>query len=120
MISDEQLQEEIKKWRGQLSRGILELLILILLQRERYGWDILQLIRSLLPPSDPPIADGTIYNILNRLKKRELLSSENVVIEGRMRRYLKLTTSGIKLLNKMIEDWEQTMGSINEALEISK
>ncbi len=118
MDQDENIQDIIKKWRGQLSRGMLELLILILLQKERYGWDILQLIRSILPPSEPTIADGTIYNILNRLKKRGLLTTENKIIDGRMRRYFLITDLGRKVLESMLTDWDETLAAITEVREM--
>lgn len=121
MPRDEHEEEVLlKKWRAQLSRGILEFLVLILLQKERHGWDILQLVRSLLPPTEPPLADGTIYNILTRLKERELVSSRSKIIEGRMRRYYKLSKKGKVLLTEMIKDWKSVIISISEAEEISK
>lgn len=120
MSSDEQIQEMLKKWRAQLSRGILELLILVLLQKERYGWDILQLIRSLLPQTDPPLADGTIYNILTRLKARSLVSVRNEIFDGRTRRYFQLSEKGEVFLEAMLKDWNQVAISFNEAQEISK
>ncbi len=121
MPKDEYEEEVLlKKWRAQLSRGILEFLVLILLQKERHGWDILQLVRSLLLPTEPPLADGTIYNILTRLKERELVSSRSKIIEGRMRRYFKLSKKGKVLLTEMIKDWKSVIISISEAEEISK
>ena len=120
MSSDEQIQEVLKKWRAQLSRGILEFLILVLLQKERYGWDILQLIRSLLPQTDPPLADGTIYNILTRLKERSLVSVRNEMVDGRTRRYFQLSKKGEKFLEEMLKDWDQVALSFNEAQEISR
>ena len=120
MTVDEQIQEMLKKWRAQLSRGILELLILVLLQKERYGWDILQLIRSLLPQTDPPLSDGTIYNILTRLKKRSLVSVRNEIVDGRTRRYFQLSDKGKKFLQEMLNDWDQVGISFNEAQDISK
>ncbi|OLS33206.1 MAG: hypothetical protein HeimAB125_00830 [Candidatus Heimdallarchaeota archaeon AB_125] len=120
MTVDEQIQEMLKKWRAQLSRGILELLILVLLQKERYGWDILQLIRSLLPQTDPPLADGTIYNVLTRLKKRSLVSVRNEIVDGRTRRYFQLSDKGKKFLQEMLNDWDQVGISFNEAQDISK
>ena len=118
MSKDDLVQDIVRKWRGQLSRGMLELLILILLQKERYGWDILQLIRSIFPPSEPTIADGTIYNILNRLKKRGVLTTENKIIDGRMRRYFKTTEMGKEVLVIMQYDWEETLTAISEAQDM--
>lgn len=119
-MEDEHEEVLLKKWRAQLSRGLLEFFVLILLQKERYGWDILQLVRSMLPSTEPPLADGTIYNILTRLKERKLVSVRNETVEGRMRRYFSLTQEGKELLALMLEDWEQIIISITEAEDISK
>ena len=120
MDQDETIQDMVKKWRGQLSRGILELLILTSLQKERYGWDILQLIRSILPPSEPTIADGTIYNILNRLKKRELLTTENKIIDGRMMEPVWITrTEDIRKKDDLIWMEQKSIGARSKLLKKS-
>ena len=121
-MSEEEYTSEVllKKWRGQLSRGVLEFLMLLLLQKERYGWDILNLVRSLLPTSEPPLADGTIYNILTRFKERSLVSTRSEMIEGRMRRYHILSEKVIIVLEEMQKDWNHLITSILEIEEISK
>lgn len=120
MSNDDLVQDIVKKWRAQLSKGMLELLILMLLRKERHGWDVFKLIQSILPPSEPIIADGTIYNILNRLKKRDVLTTENKIIDGKMRRYFKTTEMGKEILEIMLKDWEETLTAISEAQEMNK
>ena len=120
MSNDDLVQDIVKKWRAQLSKGMLELLILMLLRKERHGWDVFKLIRSILPPSEPIIADGTIYNILNRLKKRDVLTTENKIIDGKVRRYFKTTEMGKKILEIMLKDWEETLTAISEAQKMNK
>lgn len=75
MSNDDLVRDLVKKWRAQLSKGMFELLILMLLRKERHGWDVFKLIRSILPPSEPIIADGTIYNILNNHQEKKLYFS---------------------------------------------
>lgn len=118
-MEEEHEEIRLKKWRAQISRGLLEFFVLILLQKERYGWDILQLVRSMLPSTEPPLADGTIYNILTRLKERKLVTVRNEIVDGRTRRYFSLTKRGNEFLTLMLEDWEQIIISVSEAKEIS-
>lgn len=120
MSNDDLVRDLVKKWRAQLSKGMFELLILLLLRKERHGWDVFKLIRSILPPSEPIIADGTIYNILNRLKKHDVLITENKIIDGRMRRYFKTTEMGKKVLEIMLKDWEEILTTVSEAQEMHK
>ncbi len=110
----------LKKWRAQLSKGVLEFLVLILLQKERYGWDILHLVRSLLPLTEPPLTDGTIYNVLTRLKRKSLVTYQNKTVGGRVRTYYSLSEKGQELLQVMKKDWEQLFASISEAGELSE
>ncbi len=110
----------LKKWRAQLSKGVLEFLVLILLQKERYGWDILQMVRLLLPATEPPLTDGTIYNVLTRLKRKSLVTYQNKTVDGRMRTYYNLSEKGEVLLQVMKKDWEQLFASISEAEEMGE
>ncbi len=110
----------LKKWRAQLSKGVLEFLVLILLQKERYGWDILQLVRSLLPSTEPPLTDGTIYNVLTRLKRKSLVTYQNKTVGGRVRTYYCLSEKGKELLDVMNKDWKHLFASISEAGELSE
>jgi len=119
MSSTENSDTKLKKWRTQLSRGVLEFIVLLLLRKERHGWEILQLARSLLPPSDSQLGDGTIYNILTRLKEESMVTTRNEVYEGRMRRYYKLSQKGLEQIDLMVTDWENLLASINEAREFS-
>ncbi len=118
MNVDEQENPLLKAWKVQLSRGLLEFLVLVLLENKRHGYDILQTIRSLFPRSEPPLSDGTIYNILTRLKSKDLVSMETVLFEGRMRRYYCLTKKGKQLQQEMIDEWTNLNSSVIKALEM--
>ncbi|MBY9001617.1 MAG: PadR family transcriptional regulator [Candidatus Heimdallarchaeota archaeon] len=116
----DELDENIllKKWRAQLSKGVLEFLVLILLQKEKYGWDILQMVRLLLPTTEPPLTDGTIYNVLTRLKRKSLVTFQNKNVDGRTRTYYNLSEKGEELLHVMKKDWIQLFAAISEAEEM--
>ncbi len=117
MSKDEQENPLLKSWKIQMSRGLLEFLVLVLLENKRHGYDILQTIRILTLESLPPLSDGTIYNILTRLKTKKLVSVETVLHEGRMRRYYSLTKKGKDLQKEMIEEWTNLNSSVIDALK---
>lgn len=77
----------------QLRKGILELAILGSLHYEsRYGYS---LIRSISGESELDITEGTIYPILSRLSKEELIKAEWVESsQGPPRKYYSLTPKG--------------------------
>lgn len=80
-------------WESQVRKGWLELAILASLWSERlYGLDIL---RRLEADSELVVAEGTIYPILNRLKRDGLIDSKWVESEaGHPRKYYWLTAAG--------------------------
>lgn len=80
-------------WERQVRKGWLELAILASLWSDRlYGLDIL---RRLEADSDLVLAEGTIYPILNRLKRDGWIESKWVESEaGHPRKYYWLTAAG--------------------------
>jgi PadR family transcriptional regulator PadR len=85
----------------QLRKGILELAVLGCLYNERhYGYS---LIKTLIGEGELEITEGTIYPILSRLLKEELVRAEWVESnQGPPRKYYFLTAKGeqvFKVLN---------------------
>ena len=79
----------------QLRKGILELAILGNLSlKSHYGYS---LIKAISGESEIDLTEGTIYPILNRLSKEELVKSEWVESrQGPPRKYYSLTPKGEK------------------------
>jgi len=77
----------------QLRKGILELAVLGCLYHERhYGYS---LIKTLVGEGDLDITEGTIYPILSRLFKEELVKAEWVESnQGPPRKYYSLSAKG--------------------------
>lgn len=46
------------------------------------------------------ISPGTLYPVLHSLKKEELLEAENRVVEGKIRKYYRITPEGKNSLGK--------------------
>src|SRR6267378_3637138 len=95
------------KLERELKRGSAELLILALLEeRQRHGYEIGQLIAS---RSDGAISFHTasLYPTLYRLEDRGLIEGRWVERAGqRRRRYYRLTPAGRKALTKQRSTWE--------------
>jgi PadR family transcriptional regulator PadR len=108
MNSTEALME---KWEVQLRKGTLELAILAALQqRTLYGLELLKLLQSL--PSTT-ISEGTLYPLLDRLKRDELVDAQWVQ-EGdcRPRKYYQLTAVGTQKLTDLTRLWRQSVTDI--------
>ncbi len=96
---------EFEAWREQLRRGGLELAILLTLSRgPRYG---LEIIRHLEDSTDLVVTEGTIYPILARLSRDEMLSSEWREEGAHPRKYYRLTGRGRRRMADMTALWEE-------------
>lgn len=105
MNSTEALME---KWEVQLRKGTLELAILAALQqRTLYGLELLKLLQSL--PSTT-ITEGTLYPLLDRLKRDELVDAQWVQEgDSRPRKYYQLTPLGTQKLTDLTRLWRQSV-----------
>lgn len=103
--------EVMEKWAVQLRKGTLELAILAALQqRTLYGLELLKLLQSL--PSTT-ITEGTLYPLLDRLKRDELVDAQWVQEgETRPRKYYQLTPLGNKKLTDLTRFWRQSVTDI--------
>lgn len=87
----------------QLRRGLLDYCVLAILKEEDlYGYMIIKKMDSILT-----ISESTLYPILKRLEKNELVTSYSVEHNGRLRKYYQITTKGILSLKEFIESWNE-------------
>lgn len=97
--------------KSQMRKGILELCVLRLLRRgEAYPSDIIKA----LSESNLIVVEGTIYTLLNRLRREGKL--EYVWRESRQgppRKYFFLTELGLETLEAMDEAWGEIERTVN-------
>ncbi len=103
------------KWQVQLRKGALELVVLGALRgRSVYG---LALLRHLQRFPTTAITEGTLYPLLDRLKRDELVSATWVQEgESRPRKYYRLTGKGEQKLAALTVYWQQSVADINALL----
>lgn len=114
-MENDDLQE---KWQVQLRKGALELVILAALRGQPvYG---LALLRHLQRFPTTAISEGTLYPLLDRLKRDELVSA-NWVQEGesRPRKYYQLTPKGEQKLAALAQAWQQSVTDVNALLAVT-
>ena len=105
--------EFIHKWKSQVKKGTLAFIILNVLKgNEFYGYELIEEVKKF---TSIEIAEGTLYPLMNRLKKEGLATSKWVEQEsGIPRKYYVLTTVGEETLNRMKEYWNDLEVSINK------
>lgn len=113
--SEDDAQE---KWQIQLRKGALELVILAALRDGPvYG---LALLRHLQRFATMAITEGTLYPLLDRLKREELVSADWVQEgESRPRKYYQLSSKGTKKLAALTLAWRRSAADIDALLNTS-
>lgn len=98
----------------QLRRGVLEHCVLaLLLDEERYGYDLV----TELSHAGLLASEGTIYPLLSRLRKEELVqTSWQESPSGPPRRYYSLTDQGRRALQEFARSWTDFRTSVDQIL----
>lgn len=106
----------ISKWESQVKKGTLTFIILnVLKDKEFYGYELIEEVKK---HTDIEIAEGTLYPLMNRLKKDELVSSNWVEQEsGIPRKYYSITNTGSKTLIQMRKYWSNLENSIKKIVK---
>jgi PadR family transcriptional regulator PadR len=101
----------LNNWQTQLRKGLLDIVILNLLQHgRRHGYEMVQTLKR---DKGLKIREGNIYPILARLQTDGLVKSfSEPSRDGPPRKYFRLTESGQKTLTDMNEHWDRLTESI--------
>lgn len=97
--------------RSQMRKGILEYCILLILSRERaYPSDII----SRLSAANLIVVEGTLYTLLNRLRKEGKLNYEwEESPKGPPRKYYFITEQGREVLGMMSKAWNEIVANVS-------
>lgn len=102
----------------QLRRGVLEHAVLALLEREeRYGYDLV----SELSEAGLVASEGTVYPLLTRLRKDDLVTTVwRESDSGPARRYYRISTAGETSLTEFRSAWSQFSATVDAVLDGSR
>ncbi|MCA0149650.1 MULTISPECIES: PadR family transcriptional regulator [Rossellomorea] len=92
----------------ELRRGTLTLAVLSQLRTPQYGYSLVQLLEK----SGISMEQSTLYPLLRRLEKQELVTSSWDRTESRPRRYYVLSEYGIEILGQLQTEWEKMSGEL--------
>ena len=97
----------------EMLKGVLEGCVLEIISREAtYGYEITQQLRS---RGFTDVVEGTVYTILVRLEKNELVMSEKRPSEvGPPRKFYALTEAGVQELVTFWQKWDFVSITLNE------
>ncbi|MEL6535152.1 MAG: PadR family transcriptional regulator [Bacteroidota bacterium] len=108
--------EFVQKWTSQVKKGTLSFILLqILKEKKLYGYELITAMRDQVKIE---LAEGTLYPLMNRLKKEGLVDAQWVEQEsGIPRKYYHLTKTGEATLEAMKVYWNEMSTSINRLLQ---
>ncbi len=92
---------------------LLDALVLsALYNKDTYGYELIKLLKDNLE-----ISESTLYPVLRRLKKNELLETYDESINGRNRRYYKITVEGKIKCIAYKDQWIKYKNNIDNIFE---
>lgn len=108
--------EQLERVQSQMRKGVLEYCILLILQhRQAYTGELL----SALKEGNLLVVEGTLYPLLNRLRKDGLLDySWAESTQGPPRKYYQITEEGRAFLVQMGNEWSTLVASVEHIATI--
>ena len=104
--------EHYQKLKLELRRGVLILAVLAELREEHYGYSL----RKTLSQKGLDIDEGTLYPLMRRLEKQQLLTSDWREENNRKKRFYQLSEIGITTLEQLTQDWQNVESTLNNIL----
>lgn len=95
-----------------ISAGLLDAMVLSVVNKgDTYGYEITQYIRSAVD-----VSESTLYPVLRRLQKSDLLETYDREYMGRNRRYYHVTNKGESALQEYRYDWQEHKAKVDSIL----
>ena len=95
--------------------ALLDAIVLAVVSRDAagtYGYKITQDVREVIG-----VSESTLYPVLRRLQKDACLETYDMAIDGRNRRYYRITEKGRVQLNLYKSEWTGYSGRITRIFE---
>jgi DNA-binding PadR family transcriptional regulator len=107
------MSELLPSLTTELRRGSLTLAVLSQLDAPQYGYSLVQSLEQ----SGIVIEQSTLYPLLRRLEKQELVTSHWDTTESRPRKYYVLSDFGKEIFIALKEEWEKMSRELNHLLK---
>lgn len=110
------MDNELAGIETEMKRGFLQLLVLVVLEKEAYGYAMVRAFREL----GYEVEENTLYPLLRRLEKRGLIEGKWEVGEERPRKFYAITKAGRELRRELLAIWERQDEIIRQTVKESK
>ena len=97
------MDNEMGTIETEMKRGFLQLLVLLLLEKDAYGYAMVRAFRDL----GYEIEENTLYPLLRRLEKKGLIQGKWELSEERPRKVYAITDGGRKMRRELLGIWKK-------------
>lgn len=97
----------------EMRRGSLTLAVLSQLKTPQYGYSLVQRLET----SGIHIEQSTLYPLLRRLEKQELVTSTWDTSESRPRKYYVLSNYGHEIYSELKSEWQKSAVQLDHLLQ---
>ena len=111
-----ELHEIIESLTLELRRGTVVLFALSQLKQPRYGYMLVQILEE----KGVSVDAGTLYPLLRRLEKQEILKSEWETTGSKPRKYYVMTDFGLQVYEGLCKQWSEMAVSMESLLHDEK
>jgi len=104
----------------ELIKGTLQTIILKVLHDNgrMYGYEITKRVKE-LTDSEIQLSEGSLYPHLHRMEAEGILSTETVHIGKRVRKYYKITRSGMSVVDAKIREFTNFVRIMQNVLQLN-
>ena len=111
------LNREVININTQFKKGVLELLVLLIVQaNDKYGYELVEEVSKIVN-----VNEGTIYPILKRLTNERYFETYlKESTEGPPRKYYHLTVLGKQRKDELLSEWTKFNESVSKFIKESR
>ena len=103
------MDNELGSIETEMKRGFLQLLVLIILEKDAYGYAMVRAFRDL----GYEVEENTLYPLLRRLEKKGLIHGKWELSDERPRKFYAVTGSGREMRDGLLAIWKKQDEIIN-------
>ena len=107
---------ESQRFETEMNRGFLQVLVLVVLERETYGYAAL----ARLEAAGYPVEESTLYPLLRRLETHGHLTSRWRVEGGRPRKFYRLSAAGRRLRGELLALWRRQHAVLDSLMNVEE
>lgn len=99
-----------------VSGSMAMLLLKLLSEKDQYGYEMIEALRQ-RSQNVFELKAGTLYPLLHGLEEKKMLTSYEKEVQGKVRKYYRITKEGRKALKAKEEEWKEYSRAVCRVLE---